>query len=143
MDLLEYFYEHQSQNYCGSFTSETSYEYFNVLHFPKRRLPITKDRMFMFTPVIYFHNSSVLRDPFNKEIHKYQEAGLITFWARKYRDERIIKSSVKPRKLQIERILPIYKICVFMYVISFIVFTLEVISAKWRRLQCILDYFTY
>lgn len=97
----------------------------------------------MFTPVIYFHKPSVLRDPFNKEIHKFQTAGLIDFWVRKYVDHRKMKITAKTAKLQLDNVIPIFEICSSMCVICFIVFILEIFSVKYNCVKSILDYFTY
>lgn len=143
IDFLEYFYEHGSDLNWVAFTNDLSYKYFNLLFSPNRRLGITKDRMFMYTPVIYFHKPSVLKDPFNRQLEKYHEAGLIEFWVRKYIDDRKIKTTKIPSILQMGSLMIFFQIIIIMYVISFIIFVSEVISVRFRRVKCFLDYLTY
>lgn len=143
IDVLEYFYEHESDLNCVAFTNDISYKYFNLLFSPNRRLSITNDRMFMYTPVIYFHKPSMLKDPFNRQLEKFREAGLIGVWKRKYIDNRKMETTKTSSILQIGSLVTIIQIITIMYTVSFITFVLEVISVKCRRIKCFLDYLTY
>lgn len=140
MDSLKYFHEHVDG---VAFTNEITYKYFNMQFAPLRRLTYTKDRMSIHIPVIYFHKPSILRDSFNKELQKYREAGLTDIWIRKFIDVRKMQISNMPLKLQIESVITIYQIIAIAYVISSMVFLLEVVSAKFMCKNCILDYLTY
>lgn len=138
---MKFFYN--DENYCAVYTIETSYMYFNLQYYPHRWLSITKNRMFMFTPVIYFRKPSILGDPFNKEIQKYREVGLIKYWSTKYRNNRKDKVTKKKKPIQMCSIMIIVKIGALTYLISFIVFILELYSTKFLRIRRVLDSFTY
>lgn len=143
MDILKYFHDNANEQFCAALGGDLSYKSFNMLHSPYRRLGFTKDRLYMSTLVMYFHKPTVLKNIFNKEIWKHQEAGLIDFWIRNYTDDRNVKSAKMPSKLKIESISSIFIICAITYFISFVVFVLEVISVKFHYVKFILDYLTF
>ena len=117
---------------------------FNSKKSPDKRLPFTKDRLFMFAVGIYLRKKSMLTPIFNHHLQLHREAGLIDLWTRKYVDDS--KSKLKhrePSKLHMENVIAAFQICSIMCFISFIVFILEIFSCKCRRLQLAIDYLTY
>lgn len=141
MELLQYFSE--SDDYCAIFTAKVSYKKFNLLHASDRQIYNAKDQLFTTSAVFYFRKPSNLIEPFNKEIHKFQEAGLIEFWRSKYRDDRKDKPRNEPKGLVMFNLMIIFEISAAMYLIGFIVFILEVFSEKCARVKRALDYITY
>lgn len=124
--------------------SDISQKAFNLENSPHRRLGFTKDRLFMYSPVFLFRKKSILTEVMNKQLQTLRETGLIEFWTKNYIDDRKAKSKQRqPSKLRMENILAAFHICGIMYLISFIVFIFEVISAKFNRIKSILDYLTY
>lgn len=124
--------------------SDLSQKAFNLENSPNRRLAFTKDRLFMYSPVFLFRKKSVLTAVFNRQLQTLRETGLIEFWTKNFIDDRKTKSKQRePSKLQMENILAVFQICGIMYLISFVVFILEVISMKYRRVKYILDFLTY
>lgn len=86
----------------------------------------------------------MLTQVFNQQLQFLQEGGLIDFWVKNRIDDRKSKSKYRePSKLQMENIMAAFEICAIMYFISFIVFILEMISVRYRRIQLVLDYLTY
>lgn len=124
--------------------SDITLKAFNLENSPRRRLGFTKDRLFMYTPVFLFRKKSVLTEVISKELQTLRETGLIESWTKNYIDDRKPKSKHrKPSKLRMESILAAFQICGIMYLISFVVFILEVISVECHRIKRILDYLTY
>lgn len=124
--------------------SDLNQKSFNFQNSPNRRLAFTKDRLFMYSPVFLFRKKSILTEVFNRQLQALRETGLIEFWTKNFIDDRKIKAKQKePSKLQMGNILALYQICGIMYLISFIVFIFEVISAKCQCIKYILDFFTY
>lgn len=127
-----------------SISSDLSQKAFNLKNSPNRRVAFTKDRIFMYTPVFLFRKKSALVNVFNKQLEILRETGLIEHWIKNYIDERKMMSKQKePTTLQIDSIRAIFQICAIMYLISIVVFILELVSVKYRRIKEILDYFTY
>lgn len=80
---------------------------------------------------------------FNRQLQSLQETGLIDYWIRNYTDTRNWHADIKPNKLKLTSILAAFQFCAAMYVVSFIVFILEIVSAKFKRIKSIIDYITY
>lgn len=109
-----------------------------------RRLAFTKDRLFMYSPLILFQKKSILTQEFNHQLQLLQESGLIDYWTRDYTDSHKSSSKQKvPKKLGMISVLAAFQICAVMYFISLIVFLLEIISVKYPRIKSVLDYLTY
>ena len=111
---------------------------------PNRRLAFAKDRLFMFSPVFYFRKKSMLTSVFNHHFRSFREAGLIDFWVRNRIDDRKLNTKHRePTKLHMENVIAAFQICGFMCLISFIIFILEIISVKCRRIRLAIEYLTY
>lgn len=124
-------------------STDLSQKSFNLENSP-RRLGFTKNRLFMYSPVFLFPKKSPLTSVFNQELQTLREAGLIEFWTKLFVDDRKPKSRHRqPSKLQLDHIFAAFQICGVLYVFSFIVFVLEVISTKCHRIKYILDFLTY
>lgn len=118
--------------------------YFNLVESPYRRLSFTKDRLFMYNLGFYFRKKSLLTPLFNHELTKFDQSGLTRFWISNYMDDRKIKSKYRSNfKGHIENVFGACEICAFMYLISIVVFILEVISTRQSRIRCIIDYLTH
>lgn len=142
--MLKEYHDHDDATNAVVLTNTFSLKHFNLVFSPHKRLGITKDRLIMYTAVFYFHKPSLLKNPFNKELQKYHEAGLIVHWTKTRLDYRRERSNQRtPTKLKVENIFAAFQICALMYLISFIVFILEVISGRYPRIRYILDYLTY
>lgn len=93
---------------------------------------------------MYFRKRSPLKDLFDKELGKLALSGITQSWIRKYLDDRKLKSHHKTTsKFHIENIIGVLPICATMYLISIIVFVLEVISKKYPQIKYFIDFFTY
>ncbi|XP_055295215.1 uncharacterized protein LOC129564986 [Sitodiplosis mosellana] len=141
---LNYYYDHNDEINGVVLVADLACKYFNLLNSPRKRLTFTKDSLFIYTPVVYFHKQSIMHNIFNEEILEIREAGLINFWTKKYVDNRRPNSNQGTRtKLQIDHVVAVLHICSTMYAISFVVFIMEVISVKCRRIKYVLDYLTF
>lgn len=80
---------------------------------------------------------------FNKQLQLLQETGLIDFWIRNLTDSRESNEEKVPTKLEMTNILAAFQFCGAMYVFSFIVFILEIISTKSKCIRNIIEYLTY
>lgn len=134
-ELLKNYYDNDDENNAAVvLVNDMSLKYFNLL-FSSKRLGCTKDRLLLFNAVIYFRKLSMLKDLFNKELAKYREAGLINYWMKQHIDaHKEGPPKRRPKKLKIENIFSIFQIITLMYLISFLVFSLEIFSS---------DYLTY
>lgn len=118
-------------------------KYFNLVNSP-HRLGHTKDRLLMYSPVVYFRKKSILKDVFNEQLQRIREAGLTEYWIKKNVDDRTMKLYQRaPKKLQIQSIFAAFEICIVMYFISCIVFILELLSTRYRRVKVFLDFLNY
>lgn len=125
-------------------STDLSQRSFNLENSPNRHLAFTKDRLLMYSPVFLYPKKSMLRDTLNEQMLTLRETGLIEFWIRSYTDDR--KEKIKqrdPSTLRIENIFAAFEICGILYLISFIVFILEMISRKSRIVKYALDFLTY
>lgn len=126
-----------------AFTSNLVQKAYNLKN-PQSRLGFTKDRLFMHSTVIVFRKKSVLTTIFNEKLMTLREFGLIDYWMRNSIDDRKSKSKkTEPAQLRLENIVAAFQICGVLYLIGLVVFMLEVISTKCKRVKCILDYFNY
>lgn len=125
-------------------STDLNQKWFNLKNAPYRRLAFTKDRLFMYSPVFIFRKKSMLTQVFNQQLMTLREAGLIDFWVKNRIDDHKLKFKHRePSKLRMENIIAAFQICGILYFVSFVVFILEIISVKYRRIQLVLDYLTY
>lgn len=120
-------------------SNDVSLRYFNFKNSPHRRLGVTKDRIFLRHPTIYFRKKSILRNLFNNQIRKLTQSGLVEFWSSKYTTIQNDNSN----SFHSENLRDIFQLGAFMHGISFIVFILELISIKRQRIRILLDFLTY
>lgn len=126
-----------------AFSTDLAQKSYNLRN-THRRLAFSKDRLFMFSPVIFFRKKSVLTKEFNNQLEMLREAGLIDYWTKNYIDARKSNSKQRePTKLEMISIMAAFQICGALYLISFIVFILELFSTKSRRIKNLVDFFTY
>lgn len=86
----------------------------------------------------------MLAEVFKRQLQSFREAGLIDLWIENYIDDRKSNSKHRePSQLHMENVVAAFHICGFMWFISFVVFILEVINGRWRRVQSAIDYLTY
>lgn len=145
--LFEVFQNYHDSEIDGVLFSSKQYVmYFNALSFPHRFLKFTKDQLFDGYNVYYFPKKSILRKLFNHRIQIFLESGLNEFWYMQglfvHRSRRTPKESSE-LVLYFENILGILQICGTMYLITCIVFFLEMMTMTYTRVKDILDYFTY
>lgn len=127
-----------------AFATDLTQKSFNLKNAPGRRLAFTKDRLFMYSPVFIYRKKSLLTAVIDRKLQMLRETGLIEFWIENNIDDRNTKSEQKgPSRLQIENVLAAFQICGFMYLISFIVFIIEINCAKYPRIKFVIDYLTY
>lgn len=144
-DILRDFYDKDDpRNGSVILTHDFILNYFNLLHFPHRRLSITKNRLFMTSSVYLFRKKSVLVEVFNQQLRLLRETGLLQHWISNYVDNRKIKlKPIAQTHFHIENIFGILQICAVMYFISFVVFALEMIGAWYRQIKNVVDSLTY
>lgn len=113
------------------------------LHNPQHRLAGTKDHLHMFPSIFFFRKTSPLVMEFNRQLQLLQESGLIEYWIKNITNPHKSNEKSAPTKLQMKSILAVFQFCGAMYVVSFIVFILEIVSMKSKRVKCIIEYITY
>lgn len=110
---------------------------------PQHRLAATKDHLNMFPAIFLFRKTSPLVMEFNRQLQLLQQTGLIDYWIRNLTNPRKSIENRHPTKLEMTSILAVFRICGAMYIVSFVVFLLEMISTKSKRVKSIIDYLTY
>lgn len=128
------------------FCNDLQLKYFNFVNAPQRVLQMTKDRASLMPVVIYFHNASVIRAVFNREIYKLIDYGLIDYWTREYVDERTKTRRYQqhvPKKLGLRNMSAIFEICFGLLVISCLVFVLEKLSRRFAWLKVFIERIAY
>lgn len=118
--------------------------HFNAENYPRRHLSFTKDQLYNNLVVYYFPKKSVLRNLFNNRIRIFLQSGLSEFWYTQnmYTSSEVPKESAQS-PLHFKNIIGILQICAPMYLITCIVFHLEVISVLFPRIKYITDYLNY
>lgn len=107
------------------------------------RLAATKDHLYMLPLIFLFRKTSPLATEFNRQLQLLQERGLVDFWFRNITGSPKSNEKREPTKLEMTSILAAFQICGAMYVVSIIVFILELVSKKSKRIKRIIDYLTY
>lgn len=98
----------------------------------------------MTSSVYLFRKKSVLVEVFNQQLRLLRETGLLQHWISNYVDNRKIKlKPIAQTHFHIENIFGILQICAVMYFISFVVFALEMIGARYRQIKNVVDSLTY
>lgn len=141
--LLHYYFDHYD-DINGVVTSvDLVYRYFNLMNSPYRRISFTKDRLFMYSTVFYFSKRSPFKDFFNEKLHEIRDAGLLSHYIKNYEDHQSKVYQSSYLKFRMDSMFTALKICAIMYLISFIVFILEIISVKSRLVKYFIDFLTY
>lgn len=110
---------------------------------PSSRLAGTKDQLYMLPLIFLFRKTSPLATEFNRQLQLLQERGLVDFWFRNITGSLKSSETRDPTKLEMTSILAAFQICGAMYIVSIIVFILELLSKKSKRVKKIIDYLTY
>lgn len=118
---------------------------FNLRNAPHFRVGFTKNQLFKFSPVFIFRKKSMFRRMFNDKITMLQESGHIEFWTKNYTDNRAPKTKVNQpaKQLRMGNIAAVFQICGAIYLVSFVVFIMEIMSKRCKRLKQFIDYLTY
>lgn len=132
-------------NYDGvALATDLTQKSFNLRISAEHRLGFTKDRLFMFNPMFLFRKNSVLTTVIDRQLMLFQEVGLIHFWTKNNIEYH--RSNAKhnaPTRMNLENFAAAFQICGFLYVISVIVFVIEIWCAKQPRIKLVIEYFTY
>lgn len=110
---------------------------------PSSPLAATKDHLYMLPLIFLFRKTSPLAVEFNRQLQLLQETGLIGFWFRNITSSSKSNETRDPKKLEMTSILAAFQICAAMYIVSVLVFILELVSVKSKRIKRIIDYLTY
>uniref|UniRef100_A0A3F2ZEN3 Uncharacterized protein n=1 Tax=Phlebotomus papatasi TaxID=29031 RepID=A0A3F2ZEN3_PHLPP len=86
---------------------------------------------------------SYLKEPFEKELERYRESGLIKYWVSKFHNERYLKDDSNqeiPRPLTFNQLNGIFLLYLILMTFSFFVFLLELLSKKSRLLRRLFNF---
>lgn len=106
-------------------------------------LASTKDNLYMFSSIFLFRKTSPLVTEFNKQLQSLKEAGLIDYWIRCFTGTRKSNAKRNPTKLEMTSILAAFQFCGVVYIVSFVIFILEMFSMRSKCIKRIIDYLTY
>lgn len=126
------------------FTNEIVVQYFKLVT-KAHQMDFTRDVLRQQTSVFYFQKNSILTDMFNRKIGICQETGLMQYWLARFSRIKEGKRSKyrPPSKLSLTNIMAVLKISAILYIVSVIVFVLEIISPNYICIKRFLDYLTY
>lgn len=125
------------------FGSDVVVHYFNMMSKSQHRIEITRDHVRQVSPVFFFPKNSILSYLFNQKIIICQESGLTFHWLAKYKRQHKKKDHRVPKVLRISDIVAILQLSSVLYLISILVFALEMITPQHEIIRKFLDYFTY
>lgn len=98
----------------------------------------------MFNPMFLFRNNSALTTVIDRQLVLFQEVGLIQFWTQNNIEHRRSTPKQKaPARMNLGNFAAAFQVCGLLYVISVIVFFIEIRCAKQARVKQIIEYFTY
>lgn len=119
-------------------------DYFNLINFPNVNILKTKDSIQSMPLCIYYRKHSCLLKPFNEQINSYQSSGLIVSWASAFRKPLYLKDKghIEPTPLSMSQISGLVTVCIICFVISIIVFILELMSTSHGAIKILLDFLT-
>lgn len=134
-----------TNQFNGVFMSFTqTIDYFNRLHFPEMHILKTKQDIQMMPFAVYFRKHSCLKITFNSQIEAYVSGGLINFWASKFQTKFHSKTNgIEPSPLSLYQVKGVVKVCIGLFVISILVFILELMSTCHESIKNLLDFLTY
>lgn len=124
-------------------TNDIAPKYFNLVNYPNRRLSFTKNRIFMYTPTLFYQKKSIFKDPYDIQLGRIRAAGLVDKLISNYTDNRKSRAHREPSQIKVEHIYGCFEICGLMLTMSLGVFILELMSGAHCRIQKFLDFFTY
>lgn len=86
---------------------------------------------------------SYLKEPFEQELERYRESGLIKHWMSKFYNERYLKDDSNqeiPRPLTLNQLNGIFLLYLILMAFSFLVFLLELLSKKSQFLRRLFNF---
>lgn len=121
-------------------------DYFNLRNFPNVKVLKTEQVINQLSYCIYFQKHSCLTKEFNRQIDMITSCGFIQIWSRKFSQgyrKRYRKDHIAPHALGYDQISGLIIVCVFMYLISCIIFVFELMSLKHDSIKRLMDFFTF
>lgn len=108
----------------------------NKLNLNNFTLHMCKEHILMAQVVIFLRKNSFLKTAFDQKLTMLKSNGLINFWISKYMTYSYLSEptpSNKPEKLNFHQILGAVQVCLACFLISIIVFILELIIHKLKK----------
>lgn len=130
------------ENFEGAYLAGAQViDYVNLMNFPNVNLLKTKDYLLLTPVCIYFRKHSCLLKPLNNQISLYINSGLIKSWTNQYKLPTYKESELSlPKALRFNQISGIVNVCFYLSIASIIVFFLEVLSKRYRKIKAVLDF---
>uniref|UniRef100_A0A3F2ZEL9 Uncharacterized protein n=1 Tax=Phlebotomus papatasi TaxID=29031 RepID=A0A3F2ZEL9_PHLPP len=103
----------------------------------------SKEQIVLLYICIYLRKYSYLTKPFDKELWRYVESGLINRWLSVFYNKQYLKDTPDksiPQALTFDQLSGIFMAYVILLVFSFMVFLLEVLSRKSRVLRALCNF---
>lgn len=127
-------------------TTKFHAEYANSVNFSRGVLMVTKDSFREVSICTYLPKGSYLARPFSLAISHLISSGLIDNWKNKYVNEKLKYNRYdtdEPHQLKYLHIRGCVQLCLALYVLSIIVFVLEILTKYSKKLRKIVNFFTY
>lgn len=115
----------------------------NLQKFREPNILMSKEYMQMMTYTIFFQKNSWLKNSFDHQILNLQCSGLIQHWEKLF--TRTIKDieENEPKKLRVDQFIGIIEICSALYALSVLIFIMELMTLKYKKIKKIIDFRTF
>lgn len=117
--------------------------YNNLQHFRQPKILRMKEHMQLFPLIILLPKHSCLKSSFDHQILAFQSSGLIQHWLKSFTKTIKDIEDKEPRKLKIDQIIGIIEICAALHALSFLIFIMELLTWKYKKIKYIIDFFTF
>lgn len=111
--------------------------YYNYVHRRENVNPVvlSKDKMIMAQFVMVLPKQSCLRTPFNRILEKFLSSGLIELWKTQNTLYTFDVPPKQPEVMNMSQLIGAFHICGFLYAIAFVVLALEILVARYTRVN--------
>lgn len=124
-------------------SSRNAISYQNLQHSRQPKILKTRKHMQMLPMSLLLRKHSCLKRSFDHQVSAFQSSGLIEHWEEIFPESCRDIEDKKPKKLKVGQIVGVIEVCAVLYLISLIVFFLELMTLKHGKIKKIIDFFAF
>ncbi|KAM7342833.1 uncharacterized protein ACRADG_010112 [Cochliomyia hominivorax] len=116
--------------------------YYNFMNYNTSSLTYVEESIYSFPCVMYFHKHSMLRSSIDRKLKLLYDAGIISYFVKKHvrsKYQNMNTGTQFESWLVNGNLRGLYYVKCVMYLIALLIFILELLTGKSRRLQMIMD----